>query len=135
MVLAAAIVTFVGALALLTSIGVALARRPVPPQVDLEHDTVLFEPIGPANGDVIRLEGRVVLERPMQAPGGAECALYELYAGRSGQPARALRQRGVRFAVDDGIMPVLIDPAYKLVAIDLPSEVVDTPEPDDDRIL
>src|SRR2546423_2538039 len=134
MVLAAAIVTFLGAVALLASIGVALARRPPEPEVDFEHDTVMFEPVGPQNGDVIRLEGRVVLERPMQAPGGADCALYELYAGRSGHPARALRQRGVRFAVDDGVMPVVIDPAYRLVTIDLPAEVVDTPQPDD-RVL
>jgi hypothetical protein len=133
MVLGAAIVMFLGAIALLTSIAVALSRRDQP-VVD-DHDTVVFEPIGPSHGDVIRVEGTVVLDRPMQAPGGVDCALYELYAGRGGEPARALRQKGVRFSVDDGVMPVWIDPAYKLVTFDLPAEVVDAEAYDDDQVL
>jgi hypothetical protein len=133
MVLGAAIVMFVGAVALLTSIALTLSRQPGGEPADPEHDTVMFEPIGPADGQLVRLEGTVVLDRPMQAPGGSACALYELYAGRSGQPARALRQKGVRFSVDDGVMPVWIDPAYKLVTFDLPAEVVE--EDTDDRVL
>jgi hypothetical protein len=129
MVLCAGIVMGIGALALLVSLGWALWRQP-----DLyseENDTVMFEPIGPADGDLVRLKGKVVVDAPMQAPGGADCALYELYAGRYGEPARALRQKGVRFSVDDGVMPVWIDPAYKLVTFDLPAEVVD----ESDRVL
>jgi hypothetical protein len=134
MVLAAAIVMGLGAVALLASLGVALARRPRLAPLDEDHDTILFEPIGPPDGQLIRIEGKVVVHAPMRAPGGADCALYELYAGRDGEPARALRQKGVRFSVDDGIMPVWIDPAYKLVTFDLPAEVVDVPA-SDDRVL
>src|SRR5687767_8907627 len=118
MVLAAVTVMGLGAVALMASLAVALLRRPKPAPLDpLDdgHDTILFEPIGPPDGQLIRIEGKVVVHAPMRAPGGADCALYELYAGRDGEPARALRQKGVRFSVDDGVMPVWIDPAYKLV--------------------
>ena len=116
-----------GAVALLAALAYAfLHRRPVFTPDD--SDTVAFEPIGPPDGELVRIEGHVVVSSPMSAPGGVPCALYELYAGRDGEPARALRQRGVRFAVDDGVQPVWIDPAYRLVTFDLPAEVVDDTE-------
>jgi hypothetical protein len=94
---------------------------------DVEHDTAVYVRVGPNDGELIRVEGRVVVDAPVRAPSGCECALYELYAGEHGRPARALRQRGVSFFVDDGVFPVRIDPAFKLVAFGLPTAVVDGP--------
>jgi hypothetical protein len=100
-----------------------------------EHDTVAFERIGPADGEVVRVKGRVVVDEPVRAPSGCPCALYELYVGEGGAPARALRQRGVSFLVDDGVEPVRVDPAFKLVAFDLPTAVVDSPDAGDRLIV
>jgi hypothetical protein len=100
-----------------------------------EHDTDDFERLGPADGELVRVKGRVVVDEPVRAPSGCACALYELYVGESGAPARALRQRGVAFLVDDGVTLVRVDPAYKLVAFDLPTAVVEAPHTADRFIV
>lgn len=89
---------------------------------DAQHDTVLFVPLGPADGDVVKLEGRVVVvDRAVHAPSGRPCVIYELYGGAEDEPARALRRGAVAFYVDDGTTPVRIDPDTRLVALELPT--------------
>jgi hypothetical protein len=133
MILVAELLMAVGGLALLASVAFALLARPRRLVVPAS-DTVLFEPLGPSDGELVRVKGRVVVETTVRAPSGADCALYELYAGEAGAPARALRQRGVRFLVDDGVQPIAIDPSYKVIAFDLPTAVVDGPQLSD-RLL
>jgi hypothetical protein len=122
-----------GAAALVASLTFAIASHPRLRAGGDYHDTVAFVPVGPADGQLIRVEGRVVVDAPLRGPSGLPCALYELYAG-DGSAARALRRRGVRFVIDDGIFPVRIDPALKLTVYDLPTEVIAGPE-SDERLL
>jgi hypothetical protein len=99
--------------------------EPEEPAHDPQHDTVMFVPIGPADGDLVRLEGRVVVvDRTVRAPSGRPCVMYELYTGKGGEPARALRRAAVAFYVDDGATTVRIDPDTRLVALELPTDAL-----------
>jgi hypothetical protein len=118
----------VGALALVGAIAWALLRKPRLVDADAGDQTVAFEPIGPADGDLVKVAGRVAVERPVYAPSGAPCALYEIYAGAGDEPARALRRQQIPFSVDDGTQAVRIVPASGLVAFDLPAEALDPQE-------
>jgi hypothetical protein len=98
------------------------AKPVAPPAHDPEHDTVAFVPVGPADGEVVRVEGRVVvLERMLRAPSGRPCVMYELYGGGEDEPARPLRHRSTTFYVDDGVSPVRIDAGTGVFAFDLPT--------------
>jgi len=134
------IVIFMGALVVLIgALLFLLLQRPAPrptfvprsrpsapqwevPDANVPSDTVVFEPIGPSDGDEVRIEGVVLLGGgPVGAPSGARCVFYELYGGEDGGRVELLRRGTTAFFVDDGVMPVRIDPSTDVISFDLPA--------------
>jgi hypothetical protein len=112
---------------LVAALTYAVLYRPTTP-IAPDNDTIAFIPEGPENGQVVRVEGRVVVaDAWVCSPNGRRCALYEVYASDDG-PARPVSRRAVHFLVDDGVHQVRVDPRRDLVAFDLPTAVVDAAE-------
>jgi hypothetical protein len=115
-----------GAILMVGACAYALLRAPRASDLDVpENDTIAFVPEGPPDGQVVRIEGRVVADRPLTSATGRKVAFYELYASDADGAARPLRRRGVPFFVHDGKMVVRIDPGFDLAAFDLPTATVD----------
>jgi hypothetical protein len=114
-----------GALLMVVACAYSLLRAPRNLQVP-ENDTVAVVLEGPMDGQLVRIEGRIVAHAPLKAPSGRPVALYELYASDADGPARPMRRRGVAFYVNDGERPVRVDPGFNLVAFDLPTSALDS---------
>ncbi len=113
-----------GGILLVAVCAVAMLRRPRQ-LIAPENDTVAFVLEGPLDGQLVHVEGRVVVERPVRAPSGRACAMVELYGSAGDGPARPVQRRIAPFVVDDGVQPVHIDPGLDLVTFDLPTAELD----------